>query len=212
MPEFIPVKKPIDLDLDESLAYSWLILGSTRSGKSYLINELLGKFFGRKINILMTDSTSARIYNEPGFFKDECIMCPGFTPELINDCWKINKKTDNKYTFNFIFDDLVGNKVRNSEVMTKLFTVMRNANIGCQIVGQGYSIVSPIMRSNTNFVFLGYMNNDESIEKSIKAFLLSFFPTEMNMVDKIKSYKMITSRNHFIFINNLTGETYVIKV
>jgi hypothetical protein len=68
------------------------------------------------------------------------------------------------------------------------------------------------MRSNTNFVFLGYMNNDESIEKSIKAFLLSFFPTEMNMVDKIKSYKMITSRNHFIFINNLTGETYVIKV
>lgn len=213
MSEFIPVKKDLDLNIDLNQAYSWVCLGSTRSGKSYALNKILTKYFGNRINILMTDSVSAPAYNEPGsFFKTECLMCEGFTPELIQDCWKINKKTDNKYLFNFIIDDLVGNKVRNSDTMMKLFTVMRNAGIGACITGQNYAIISPTMRSNTNFVFLGYFNNDEAIENIIKAYLLSFFPSDMRMPDKIKAYKKITSGHHFIFINNLTGESYVVKL
>jgi hypothetical protein len=213
MEEFIPPKRDLNLNLDDTLAYSWLILGSTRSGKTFLLDRLLNKYFMKKINILMTDSTSAVAYTNPdSFFKKEALICPGFQPQLIMDLWKINKKCDNKYTFNLIMDDLVGNKVRNSDVMTKLFTVMRNANIGAIICGQSYSIVSPIMRGNTNFVFLGYMNNDESIENIIKAYLQSFFPTDMRLAEKIRLYKKITSNHNFIFLNNLSGESYVIKM
>jgi hypothetical protein len=67
-------------------------------------------------------------------------------------------------------------------------------------------------RTNINHVFLFKLNSDEQIEKVIKTYLLSFFPTGLKMADKIKKYKELTEDHHFIYINNLTGETYRTKL
>jgi energy-coupling factor transporter ATP-binding protein EcfA2 len=204
------VRDRIEIDLDSNKAYSWCILGATRSGKSTLLNYLNEKYNQKKINIIMTESPNADIMKSAQSLKNDCLLCPGWMPKLVQTCYKINRGTDNHYNFNFILDDLVG--FSHSKVMKKIMTVYRNSQIGVMITGQTTGILNPQAKSNINIVALGKMNSDMEIQNVIRYFLLSWFPTKMNMTDKIKCYKIITEENRFIFINNLTGEIFVSKV
>jgi hypothetical protein len=67
-------------------------------------------------------------------------------------------------------------------------------------------------RTNINHIFLFKLNSDEQIEKVIKTYLQSFFPTGLKLADKIKKYREITDDHHFIYINNLTGQTIRTKL
>ena len=65
--------------------------------------------------------------------------------------------------------------------------------------------MNSIGRGNINHIFLFKLNSDEAIEKAIKAYLLSYFPSSFKMVDKIKKYKELTDDHCFFWINNLDG-------
>lgn len=203
------VRDRIDFELSPEKAYSWCVLGATRSGKSTLLQHLNEKYNAKKINILMTESPNADLYKS-GSLKNDCLMAPAWMPSLVTECYRINKGTDNHYNFNFILDDMVG--FSNSKVMKKIMTVYRNSNIGVMITGQTTGILSPQAKSNINFVALGKMNSDMEIENVIRYFLQSWFPTTMKRVDKIKCYKIITEDHRFIMMNNITGEIYVTKL
>jgi hypothetical protein len=101
---------------------------------------------------------------------------------------------------------------RSCPQLKKLHTIYRNSNLSCLITGQTSSILDTTSRANTNYVLLGRLGNDSEIENVIKQFLNSFFPSSYKMVDKIKSYKDLTSNYHFILIDNIKGETYITKV
>jgi hypothetical protein len=49
------------------------------------------------------------------------------------------------------------------------------------------------------------LNSDEAIEKVIKAYLLSYYPTKLKMIDKIKKYKEDTNDHCFYYIDNIAG-------
>jgi len=49
------------------------------------------------------------------------------------------------------------------------------------------------------------LNSDEAIEKVIKAFLLSYYPSKMRMVDKIKKYREETDNHCFYYLDNIAG-------
>lgn len=202
-------KRDLRLELDPFKAYSFCLIGATRSGKSTLTTFLIEKYMKAKINVLMTESPNAEILREPGF-KNECILCPGFVPELIKDCYLINRGTNNRYPFNFIMDDLVG--FRSDKQMKKLLTIYRNSNMGVCITGQTIAILDTTARFNVNFVFLGRCNADKQIEDICKQFLASFFPSDMKMVDRIKTYKLLTSDYHFICLDNINGDIFLTKV
>jgi GTPase SAR1 family protein len=202
-------KRELKLDLDPFKAYSFCLIGATRSGKSTLLNHLIQKYMRQKINILMTESPNGDIYKEAGFRQD-CILCPAYIPELVKDCYLINKGTNNRYDFNFIMDDLVG--FRSDKQMKKLLTIYRNSNMGVCITGQTISILDTTARFNVNYVFLGRTNADKEIENICKQFLASFFPSTMRMVDRIKTYKMMTSDYHFICLDNINGDVFLTKI
>jgi GTPase SAR1 family protein len=202
-------KRELKLDLDPFKAYSFCLIGATRSGKSTLLNHLIQKYMRQKINILMTESPNGDIYKEAGF-KQDCVLCPAYIPELVKDCYLINKGTNNRYDFNFIMDDLVG--FRSDKQMKKLLTIYRNSNMGVCITGQTVSILDTTARFNVNFVFLGRTNADKEIENICKQFLASFFPSNMRMVDRIKTYKMLTSDYHFICLDNINGDVFLTKI
>lgn len=207
---FNPVcKDKIDFELQNDRAYSWCVLGATRSGKSTLVSYLNEKYNSKKINVLMTESPNADLYKS-GSLKHDCLMAPQWMPSLIRECYKINKGTDNHYNFNFLIDDIIG--ASRSPTMLKLMTVYRNSNIGCMITGQTTGILAPQAKSNLNFVALGKMNSDMEIENVIRFFLQSWFPTQMRKADKIKIYKLCTEDHKFIMINNLTGEIFITKI
>jgi GTPase SAR1 family protein len=202
-------KRELKLDLDPFKAYSFCLIGATRSGKSTLLNHLIQKYMRQKINILMTESPNGDIYKESGF-KQDCVLCPAYIPELVKDCYLINKGTNNRYDFNFVMDDLVG--FRSDKQMKKLLTIYRNSNMGVCITGQTVSILDTTARFNVNFVFLGRTNADKEIENICKQFLASFFPSTMRMVDRIKTYKMMTSDYHFICLDNIIGDVFLTKI
>jgi GTPase SAR1 family protein len=206
---FNPEKKDLFLDLNPDKAYSFCLIGSTRSGKSTMLNHLMERYFQKKINILMTESPNGDVY-KTGFFKKDAIMCPCYFPQLIKDCYLINKGTDNKYPFMFIMDDLVG--FRSDKQMKKLLTIYRNSNLSVGITGQSMSILDTSARSNCNYVFLGRVNNDAEAENICKAFLSSFFPSDYKMVDRIKSYREITKNYHFIVLDNINGISFITKI
>jgi hypothetical protein len=84
--------------------------------------------------------------------------------------------------------------------------------MSCIITAQATSILNAAGRSNINYVLLFKLNSDEQIEIVCKKFLASFFPTSMKMLERIIEYKRLTDNHHFIFLNNITGETYISKV
>jgi GTPase SAR1 family protein len=207
--EFAPEKRELFLDINPEKAYSITLLGMTRSGKSSMLNHIMERYFNRKINILMTESPNADEFKKGAFKDKDVIKCPFYCPQLIKECYRINKGTDNKYPFMFIMDDLVGH--RSDKQMKKLHTIYRNSNLSCCITGQTISILDTTSRANTNFVLLGKLGNDAEIENVIKAFLHSFFPSDMKMIDKIKKYKELTTGFHFIVLDNLKGDSYITK-
>jgi hypothetical protein len=117
-------RRDLRLNLDPFKAYSMVLIASTRAGKSTMLNHIIDKYMKGKINILMTESPNAELYKE-GSLKKDAIMCPAYIPEIIKECYLINKGTGNKYPFNFIMDDLVG--FRSDRQMKKLLTIYRNS-------------------------------------------------------------------------------------
>ncbi len=198
--DFNPVKEP-------NKAYSFMLLGSTRSGKTTAMNWLLKKHFMDEINVVMSDSLHAEIYKP---LKKSMVCAPTYVPEIVRTCYKINKGTNCKYPFNIVLDDLVG--FRNDKEMLRLLTIYRNSRIGCIITAQAVSILNASGRTNINHVMLFKLNSDEQIEKVCKFYLQSFFPPRMRMIDRVIAYKRLTSDHHFIWLNNLTGEACVCKI
>jgi hypothetical protein len=124
--------------------------------------------------------------------------------------YKINSGTKNKYKFNVILDDVVDKKY--DKELIKMLTIYRNSRIGCIICLQNDKLMNATTRGNINHVLLFRLNSDEAIEKTIKMYLLSFFPSHYKMVDKIKKYKELTADHSFFSINNLTGSIKLCKI
>jgi hypothetical protein len=186
---------------------SFLLMGSTRSGKTTMMNYLYDSIFRNHITILHTYSSQAKIYR--GISKS-CVLCPDYYPELLDETYKINKNCDNEYEFLHIIDDVVDKK--NDAQIKKLLTIYRNSRISGIITGQSLTIFNNIARGNINYVMLGFLNSDASIEQCIKAYLLSYFPTGMKMIDKIKRYKELTADHHFFVIDNIHGDVFRTKL
>jgi hypothetical protein len=178
-------------------------MGSTRSGKSTLMNYIYENVFKTYINILHTASVHSAIYKP---LLKSCAIASDYHPELLLESYKINKATENEYEFCHIIDDVVDRK--NDPQLKKLLTIYRNSRISAIITGQSLTIFNNITRGNINYVFLGYLNSDASVEQVIKSYLISYFPKGMKLEDKIKSYRELTKDHHFIVIDSIHGEVF----
>lgn len=67
-------------------------------------------------------------------------------------------------------------------------------------------------RGNINFVCLGRLNSDTAIEQNIKEYLLSYFPRNINLVEKIALYRQMTEGHHWFIIDNINGLIFRTKL
>lgn len=196
-----PVKK-FDLERDPRFGTSFMILGSTKSGKSTMLNFILKKYFKESVNVLMSQSLHADIYKDA---RRTMACAPTYIPELVRTCYLINKNVGVKhqYDFNIILDDVVGGK--NDTQMTRLLTIYRNSRVSCCLSAQSPIMLNSTGRNNINHVLLGRFNSDESVKYAVEKFLRTYFPRDMRIIDCMRAYRELTEDHTFFWVNTLEG-------
>jgi hypothetical protein len=197
-----------DLELPTNGGCSFLMLGSTRSGKSTAMLHVWEKFFKKHITMLMTHSTQAQIYKP---LAKAAIISPDFYRELVSEPMTINRETKNEYEFCLIFDDLALTGKNDTE-MTKLLTIGRNSNMSAIICGQRLQMLNPSGRANCNYVCLFRLNTDLAIKDVVENYLRSYFPIGMPVQEMCRIYKEVTADHSFFLVNTLDDTVAICKI
>lgn len=176
------------------------LIGSTRSGKTTLLKHMLEKYFDEHLGVLMSASLHAPIYQELG---KKMVKAPDYVPKVIDECYKINKATNNHYPFAMVLDDIVSAKW--DKTLMKSFTIYRNSGITTIMSVQNPIILNSVTRGNFMSVLLGFMNSDESVERVLRMFCWTAIPGK-NLTEKITEYKRMTADHWWLHICHLTGE------
>ena len=204
----IPIKNIDDLDVpDGKFGFSILLCGSTRSGKTTMMNYLYNKHFRKHITTVMSNSLNSDAYD---YIKRSCVLSDLYHPEMLKEMYQINHSTDNEYQFCIILDDLT--HVKNDKEYLRLLTIYRNSRISCIVCAQGISMFQKTARGNINFVILGRLNSDAEVEKVVKEYLISYFPRNINMAEKIALYRQMTDGHWFFVIDQVGGDFFRTKL
>ena len=198
MSDAIPTK-PFALTLPDNGGVSIMLCGSTRSGKSSALSYILERYFKKHLGVLFTNSPQAEIYK-----KMDIIQSDRYLPKVLRDSAYINKKTDNRYPFLFVLDDVVTN-IKFDKELLKALTIYRNSNISVIQCIQALALLNSSARTNVNYVLLFKFNSDEQVEKAIRMYLTSYFPKGMSMLDKMREYRRLTNDHYFFMVDNLSG-------
>ena len=204
----IPVLNIGSIELpDPKFGVSFVLCGSTRSGKTTILNYLYKTFFKGHISVLMSNSLNSDAYN---LLKKDCVKSDFYHPEILKEMYKINHATKNHYEFFAIIDDVPDK--REDPEMKRLMCIYRNSRISSIVCAQTATMINKMARSNINWVFLGRMNSSSEIERNIKDYLQGSLPTTMKMTEKIAWYKEATSNYQWIVLDNINGLMFLTKL
>jgi hypothetical protein len=204
----IPVKNIEELQVpDPKFGFSILLCASTRAGKTSMLNFLYEKHFKKHITTVMSNSLNSDAYDH---IKQYCILSDLYHPEMLKEMYTINHSTENNYQFCIILDDLTN--VKNDKEYLRLLTIYRNSRISCIVSAQGISMFNKTARGNINFVFLGRLNSDAEVEKVVKEYLISYYPKNLNMAEKITMYRRETTEHWFYVIDQVNGDVFRTKL
>ena len=204
----IPVQNIGMLELpDDKFGCSIILTGSTRSGKTTMLNYLFKRHFMSFISVLMSNSLQSDAYK---MLKKHCSKADFYHPEILKEMYKINHATNNHYKFFAIIDDIPDKREDNE--IKRLLTIYRNSRVSAIIAAQGLTMMNKLARSNINYVFLGRMNSSQEIERNVKEYLISYFPTSMKLAEKVNLYKALTEDYHWIVLDNINGYIFRTKL
>lgn len=195
--------RPFHLDLPpvETGGCSILMLGSGRSGKTTALKYVIDKYFKNHLGIIYSQSAKAFAYSHMNY--PLLPLSSVFIPEVMNDCYHINKETKNHYPFLFVLDDCP--LAKNDKELLKLLTIYRNSGISGVVCIQSPTLLNPTCRANFTFVCLMKQNSTEQVEQTVKGWLRGYFPKGWNMEQKIDWYRRATADHYFILIDNWSG-------
>ena len=204
--------KPFKPEFDFTTGNTWLLLGSSKSGKSTCMLDYYNREnekYKDSVNILFAGNVQAKIYDDGD---KKLIKTHIYENEIIKTIVKIQRGTKNKYKFLLMFDDIVDHSTKDSETMKKLITSYRNSVISSFISLQAPKLINRVNRGNINLITFHAFRNDEQAEDIIKQFLNSKKPFKgLKMDEKINLYHRLTANYQFIVLDTLKNEIYLSK-
>jgi len=201
------------IKLDKQTGNSIVLLGSSKAGKTTLLNHIYKDYFSSKdapcfksgfskdpISVLFSVNVHAKIYQDPAI--KGVIKVNKFNKdanEMIKKMKRINCEQRNKFNYLVILDDIIDAKY--SGTLNNLILTYRNSNFSSIISLQYPYLLSKSSRSSINQCFFGSFNTDESIVSVLKSFLGSAFSrlgyhTQDAQVDL---YRELTKDYHFLY-------------
>jgi hypothetical protein len=188
---------------------SWLLCGASRSGKTTMMKYIYNTYYTKFITTMFSMNPHADIYKD---FDTKVITSDKFLPQLITEAHEINKCCDNKFPFLFISDDFVDKNIKNNPEITRLLTVLRNANCSSIMSFQGRTLVSSVGRNQVNYIAIFAQQTPKEWKCVVEEFLDMWLPMEMTMPEKIAFCKEATAGHQFFFIDNIKGCCYISKL
>lgn len=212
----------------EETSKTTLVLGKSRSGKTFWlvqeVNKLVGKT--REVHgvtrpiydkiIVFTESLNA----EP--FKDlsknlPILFIKGYIPKLVLLLKKINDETKNLFRFLVILDDCIGSvggkSLRGGSFPRQMLTY-RNANISTVVLVQGATLLEPKTRENAHqIVITGLKIRDQTrcINELLYDEARRMWPNQLIRGEALSEifFKMVG--NDILYYDNLNNKAYTIK-
>ena len=198
------VKSIYDLKLEKDSFIS--ILSARRTGKSFLISNLIHYFLTNeknKVDYVYLFSNTAGLNSNTNeqynFLDKKCIVPakPEIMQQVITGLMQTQKKTGFKFSLLIVFDDIV--LTHKYEIIETLASMGRHFHITTLLSAQiANTCVSPTIRNNTSYIFWRRIGS-----KSLKD---NIFPTLNVAFDDTKELLRYTKENtqdfQFIFYNN----------
>lgn len=203
----IPIKRLDTIEPPENKCMSFGLVGSTRSGKTIALLYIWQTWFkDSHIGLMATGSSQVDIYKP---LHKACAVSPLFLPEVIKDSMLINQKTNNKYKFLHIFDDMLDGK--QSMGLSKLLCIGRNNGCSTIISAQELTILNAVGRTNLNYMLLFRLNSMMAVEKVVRNYLTHIIPGK-NLDEKCKIYVALT-QDHYCFVCDfLSNQVFITKI
>jgi hypothetical protein len=203
----IPMKRLDSIEPPENGCFSFGLVGSTRSGKSCAMLWIWEKWFKEShITLMTTGSAQADIYKP---LKSKAAITPAFYPEVLKETMLLNQKTQNKYKFLHIFDDMLDGK--QSKSLSKLLCIGRNNGQSTVICGQDLTILNAVGRTNLNYMLLFRLNSQMSVEKVVRNYLTHVIPGK-NLEEKCRIYTALTQDHYFFCCDFLANDVFLCKL
>ena len=180
---------------------STVIFGSSKSGKSTQMLDLVKKHYDNNkcICIVIADSVHANIYRG---LSNRIIKTDKFDRELIQGLHKIQKKTNNKYHFCIVLDDMILDK--NDPELLRLILTLRNSKISTVCLLQSPTLLSKNARFNGNNFIFRRTNNQENTEQILDKFLGGYKPFYgLSKPEQVKLYRDLTVDYGCIYLDAL---------
>lgn len=140
-----------------------LILGSSFSGKTYLLGQELSLIrpYEYDLIILFTESVHVpsldKIRNRP-----DLVIKEGFDPAIPAFLKRLNNKLGLRFRFLLILDDIISEKSTRKSILGKMITTYRNSNISTCVLLQYPTLIEKHCRSNFHQLVVTGMRSPES--------------------------------------------------
>lgn len=211
---------PHDISIGKTTCHSSLFIGSSKSGKSTLIKDMILTLKHKyDLIIVFSESLHDGIYSYIDYGDKSNFICfDSFDESIIEDLFTLNKQTNNTFNFLVLFDDMTGLKTRDSNAITQLFIRGRNSGISIFFSTQHYALINKAVRTNCNYVYLLRTNSPSVRSTLAEQFLYNVLKTPPSLTSKTKkldwynNYLVDNTSNYgIIIINNLSDPPEVYK-
>ena len=192
--KYSPFKLNMNINED---GHSCTIFGSSKSGKSYLLERLLKKYVTKKaICILSAQNAHSKIYKN---YPKDIIITDSYSPIFIKAGSRINKKSNNKYPMCFVLDDIIDKK--SDRGLEDIYLTLRNSMCSIIVLLQNIQLLKSTSRSNSNILIFKKFNNPFAISEYVMKQYLGNYPPfkDLNMSDKVTLYMKIMNDGHYNF-------------
>lgn len=199
----IRFKEDINLKLDRNTGNSTIILGSSKRGKSTVLMYLYEKYYAHDKNFI---STLFSINAHIDLYKNHknLLKCNTFNDKAetyVQMEKYINSKTDNKYKFVNMFDDIIDQKY--NKLINEMVLTYRNSNLSTLMCLQYVYLASKMIRANVNNILIFGFNNYAVELDAVKSYLKPYFvrmglKTEEEQID---FFHHVTNNHGFFYLH-----------
>lgn len=205
------VYSPFKLNMNiTKTGYSVTILGSTKSGKSYLLERLLKKYVTNQKSICIMSAPNAHNEIYKNYPKD-ILFTDYYDPKLVKAGALINKKMKNKFPICYVLDDVI--TAKNDKKLEDAYLTLRNSLVSIIVLIQNIQLLKSTSRSNSNILIFKKFNSPHAVSEYVmKQFLGSLGPfADLRMEDKVTLYmKIMNDGNYNFFVLDTLENTLIL--